>query len=118
MRTQAERVSSLHERMEARRRMLDRRKTGALRMLAAGMAACLVLVICAASAAYPGGTAGPYSGATMLLENAGAYVLVALAAFLVGAAVTLICLRQQRNTGNNQAKQSKEEGKEETEETT
>ena len=117
MRTQADRVSSLHERMEARKQIRERRKIRSLGALTAGLAACLFLVIYAGSAAHPGGTAGLYSGTMMLFENAGAYVLVALAAFMVGTMVTLICIHQRRTGQKQQKEQTEQEKKEETEET-
>ena len=105
MRTQKERTASLHMRMAARRHTRERRKTGAMSAAAAVLTACLLLVIYAGNAAHPGGTAGLYSGATMLFENAGAYVLVAILAFMAGAVITVACIHRKRN-----------ERKEETEE--
>lgn len=96
MRTQEELVVSLHERMDGRKRMQERRKTGMLRAATAIMTMCLLLVIYGESAARYGGTAGQYSGATMIFENAGAYVLVALLAFMTGAAVSVACIHKQR----------------------
>ena len=109
MRTQTERVASLHTRMEARKRIRERRKTGALAAAASVMTLCLFLAIYGGSTAHPGGTAGLYSGATMLFENAGAFVLVALLAFMAGAAIAAACIRKQR-------KERKEEQTDETEE--
>lgn len=94
MRTEDELVASLHERMDRRRSARERHTLGALGAL------CLALTLCLASllfggAAHPGGTAGVYSGAAMLYESAGGYVLTALVAFMLGAAVTT-ALRLQR----------------------
>ena len=47
---------------------------------------------------FGGDTAGLYSGATMLFEDAGAFVLVALAAFMLGVVVTLLCLRLKKRS--------------------
>ena len=96
MRTQKELVASLHERMAARERARAHRRVQALRAAAVAVAACLLLVIYGGGVARQGGTAGLYSGATMIFENAGAYVLVALLAFMTGAAVSVACIHKQR----------------------
>lgn len=51
----------------------------------------------------PGGTAGIYSGATMLFANAGGYVLVAIGAFMVGVIITVV-LRNKRNKQKREEK--------------
>ena len=61
--------------------------------------------------------AGPYSGAMMLFENAGAYVLVALLAFMAGVVLSVLLIRRrkrdayadQENGENNNTRESKEE---------
>ena len=95
MRTPEERVLAVHARMDALRRARERRKTGILGMGGALLALCLLLVIGAARALHPGGTAGLYSGATMLFENAGSYVLVAVLAFMAGVVITAVLLRRR-----------------------
>ena len=95
MRTPEERVLAVHARMDALRRARERRKTGILGMGSALLALCLLLVIGAARALHPGSTAGLYSGATMLFENAGSYVLVAVLAFMAGVVITAALLRKR-----------------------
>ena len=95
MRTPEERVLAVRARMDALRRARERRKTGILGMGSALLALCLLLVIGAAGAVHPGGTAGLYSGAIMLFENAGGYVLVAVLAFMSGGVITAALLRRQ-----------------------
>lgn len=115
MRTQEERVSDLHLWMAERNRTRERRKTGLMNAASAVLTVCLLLIIGERSFAHHGGTAGMYSGAMMLFENAGAYVLVALLAFMVGVVVTVVCIHQQRS--KRRAEEQKEEENEETEET-
>ena len=115
--TQEEQVASLHARMEARIQLRNRRKTGILSAAGAVLTACLLLVIFSEGAAHVGGTAGMYSGATMLFEGAGAYVLVALLAFMTGVVVTLLCLHQQKKAGRHRKVEQREKETEETEET-
>ena len=104
--TPERRVTALHERMETRRRVRERRKTGALGAAGAVLSLCLILLIYDGSGAHLGGAVGMYSGATMLFGNAGVYVLVALAAFMAGVVVTII-LRNRRD-GPRAEKQEKE----------
>lgn len=63
--------------------------------LCACLTACLTSLVFG-GAAHTGGAAGVYSGASMLFESAGAYVLVALLAFMAGVAITVVLKRQQR----------------------
>ena len=101
MLTADERVASLHARMASRRRRRERRKTQVLSASCAGLTLCLLFLIFGEGAAHRGGAAGVYSGATMLFENAGGYVVTALAAFAVGTLVTVLCLRSQKRSGRN-----------------
>ena len=101
MRTPEERVLAVHARMDALRRARERRKTGILGMGSALLALCLLLVIGAAGALHPGGTAGLYSGAVMLFENAGGYVLVAVLAFMAGVVITVALLRRRFKEQND-----------------
>ena len=100
MRTDEERLSELHDRIKARRRMLERRKTSVIGAACTAITACLLLLIFGEGKAHNAGVVGIYTGATMLFEGAGAYVLVAVLAFMIGTAVTLICLRRQKNRKN------------------
>ena len=101
MRTPEERVLALHARMDALLRARERRKTSFLGAGSALLTLCLLLVISAAGAAHPGGTAGLYSGATMLFEGAGPYVLIAVVAFMAGVIITAALLRKRYKQQNN-----------------
>ncbi len=103
--TAEERVAALHQRMERRRRN-EKRKTAALGAACAGLSLCLLLIIFS-GAAHAGGTGNMYSGSTMLFENAGGYVVTALLAFAIGAAVTLICRRRAERNRNKQTNPEK-----------
>ncbi len=97
MRTASEKVADLHQRMETRKRVREKRKTSALSAACAGLALCLMLLIFGGGKAHLGGTAGLYTGATMLFDGAGIYVLVALLAFMTGVAVTIFCIHRQKH---------------------
>ena len=95
MRTRQERIVSLHMRMKALREQQEKRKTAALGLSCAGLAACLLALVFGGTTA-PAGMAGQYSGATMAFENAGPYVLTAVGAFMIGVIITVICIRKKR----------------------
>ena len=95
--TDAERVQALYERVKRLQRKRERRKTASLSVACTGTGLCLMLMIFGGGGAHRGGTAGLFTGATILFEGAGVYVLVALLAFMAGVVITLLCLRRQRH---------------------
>ena len=86
--TTDERVQILHARMDALRRTRERRRTAALSAAGVVLGVCLILLIFSGGAVSSSPLLVPYSGSTMLLENAGGYVLVAMIAFFLGVIVT------------------------------
>ncbi len=98
MRTAQERINVLHERARALRR---RRQQSALTLLGA---VCGILLICLTGEVmtldhvHTGVSPGMYTGATMLFESAGGYVLVAVIAFAVGAVITSVLVRRRQQT--------------------
>ena len=119
--TDKERIMSLHRRMEERRHRRERRENGALSAAAAVVTACLLLVIYGGGTAHLGGTAGLYSGSMMMFENAGAYVLVAMLAFMAGVAVTVALLHRRNKSENGteekENREDMEKGRNEEDET-
>ena len=111
MMTAEEKVNALHERMKALRKKRERRTTGALSVSCAGLCLCLLLLIFGEGSAHSVGNAGLYSGAMLLFEGAGVYVLVALAAFMAGAAITTFCIRKQQKTKKTTDENERKEGK-------
>ena len=109
MMTTEERLISLNTRMHARRRQKERRKTAALCSACAGLSLCLVLLVFGEGKAHAGGTAGQYSGTTVLFESAGGYVLLAIVAFMAGVIITTALIRKR----NSEAEADKQEKKEE-----
>ena len=95
MRTAEERIALLH-----RRARTIKRKRIAGQLIGCGSAAVCVFAFLMGALARTGvrlsGTmSGDYTASSMLSENAGAYVLVAVAAFMVGVAVTVALIRWQ-----------------------
>ena len=111
--TGRERVSALRERMAALREKRERRKTAGLGAVCAGLAACLAALIF--DGRRMGGTAGSYAGAAMLFEDAGGYVLAAVAAFMTGVVITVLCIRYGRKRGGRIAEQDGNGERRETE---
>lgn len=96
--TAEKRVDALHARMRRLRQRRERRKTAAAGALSGGLALCLGLLVFSQGMNHEAGTAGLYSGATMLFENAGGYVLAAIAAFMAGVVITVLCIRTRKIT--------------------
>ena len=101
MRTPEERIRAVYARAEEPNRARERRKTGFLGAGGVLLALCLVLVISAAGMPHLGGTATMYGGATLLYENAGGYVLVAVLAFMAGAIITAILMKKHFKNQND-----------------
>ena len=78
--TDGERLDALHTKMEDRRRKKERRLTFAAGAGCAVSAAGLGFLIIDGTA-HTSGTAGTYSGAAMLFDGSGIYVLIAVIAF-------------------------------------
>ena len=114
--TAEERIRSLHTRMDALRRMRERRKTGLTGAACAAVALCLVCLIFDGGAAHGGGAAGLYSGA-MLFENAGGYVLAAIAAFMAGVVITAAILKKIKPDSRGDKNESLKNGEEDHHET-
>ncbi len=85
-------VASLHRKMGARRRRREKRRTQALGAACAVLSICLAVLVFGGEG-HPMGTAGVFSGAAILFESAGGYVLAALLAFMAGVGVTVLIQR-------------------------
>ncbi len=95
--TAEERVERLHARMDAYRRARGKRKNALLGSGCAGLALCLAVLLYG-KMTHCCGTAGQYSGAIVLFENAGGYVITAVAAFMAGVVITVI-LKKRKERG-------------------
>lgn len=96
-------ITALHTKMNKLRQKQERQKTRALGAASAALSLCLILLVFGAGSARPGGTAGLYSGATMLFEDAGGYVLVSICAFMAGVIITVM-LRNKRDKQKREEK--------------
>ena len=94
--TAEERVAALHERMDTMRRVRERRITRVMGTAGILTAVCLILLIIKGGMAHTGGTADMYSGAIMLFEGVGGYILLAILAFMAGVVITVILLKRKK----------------------
>ena len=94
--TSEDRVNSLHARLKALRRVQERRKTRLIGAAGAVLTVCLALMVFGSGGFCAGGSAGLYSGAMMLFENAGGYVLAAITAFTAGVVLTVVLLKKKK----------------------
>ena len=94
--TTEERVRSLHRRMEDLRRRREKRKTAAIGAAGVILAACLLILIFGEGAAYGGSSVNSYSGAMMLFENVGGYVLVGVISFVAAVLITVMSIRWKK----------------------
>ena len=85
--------------------MKERRVNRALGAGSLALLGIIIAVISREQVLYGGTSAGTYTGSTFVLQNAGSYVLLALAAFMLGVVITVLCIRMRKH--------NQEEGKEE-----
>ena len=116
MRTNEERIKALHARVAALQRQRERRKTRAIGAASVILTMCLLFMVFGGGGLHPGGAAGLYSGATMLFEGAGPYVLIAIVAFMAGVIVTVMLIRNRRKEpgGNAEVRKTAETKEDET----
>ena len=116
MLTSEERTAALHAKMKARR-VRERRITNAIGGVCAVLTAVLFLFAANGGVPHNGGVAGTFSGSTMLYENAGGYVLLAIAAFMAGVIVTVGIQhfrKKEENTENGVSGSKEQEEQAET----
>ena len=109
MRTNEERIQALHARMASLQRARERRKTSMIGTVSFVLTVCLLFMVFGGGGIHPGGAAGLYSGAIMLFEGAGPYVLIAIIAFMAGTVITALCIRYRMKRGSGQDREKKEE---------
>lgn len=99
--TKEERVLKLHEKMAVRKQKKENARTWAAGAGSLALFACLIALIGSSGPAHLGATAGLYSGATLLFEGTGGYVLAALIAFMAGVVITIVLkMRHGNRTGD------------------
>lgn len=102
-----QRVKLVKQRAWEKLRMWEKRKTRRLSLLSVMLCCCLIYAAWYFKGGAPGAVQG-MNGATMLLENAGGYVLVGLVSFIAAVVITVLCLRAKEKS-KKQDKQTKED---------
>ncbi len=90
------RVEILHKKMHERQCMKERRKTGAMGVGSIILTLCLVFMLFNGGMVHNGGPSAMYSGSTMIFEEAGPYILLAVVAFMAGVVCTVLIKRYRR----------------------
>ena len=105
MRNNSERIEAMHERAKRIKRAKDKRINSVL-----GACSALLLVGIVVFATLMGGGLHPINnigetGSSLLDEEVGGYVLVAVTSFMVAVVVTVLCIKW-----NNKRKNSEDKG--------
>ncbi len=104
MRTAQERVCALHLRAQELQRRREKSVLTELGTACAMLFVCTAWLIFGMGSAHMGVLPGQYTGATMIFESAGGYVLVAVIAFTAGASIAAVLLRRRAKQNENNDK--------------
>lgn len=96
MRGTDERMALVAARAMALDRQRERREAAGLSALSGGLLTALLVTIGQLSGACHDPLAGELTGASLLAESAGGYVLVAVLSFAAAVIVTTLCFRYRR----------------------
>lgn len=93
------RVREVHRRVREKRRRRERRIRSGLTGTSLCLLAGIVWLLKGVQTPGVSTVAGSYS-AVLLRDGAGAYILVGIAAFVLGVVVTMLCIRYRVRKGN------------------
>ena len=96
MRTQGERIALLHQRAQELETKRRKTATTAWGGVCAALTVCLVAAVACNNDASHAVFDVRFAGSSMLDHSAGGYVLAAVIAFILGAAVTTACIKWQK----------------------
>ena len=106
MRTNAEMVLAVHERMKTLRERQERKKITVTGSACAALGALMIGMVARFGGLQHAVIPAEYSGASLVSDDIGGYVLVAIGAFMAGAAAT-VAIRVKRR--KDSVKKTKEE---------
>ena len=110
MRSNEQRLQSMHERAETLRKRAEKaylRVSGT----ASALLAAFLIFLAAASPRKAGGTGNvTFAGASMLSDGVGGYVLVGVLSFFAAVFITVACIRHRSRSGTKSGP-GKESGK-------
>ena len=96
--TDEEKVEALHKKMRTYRKKKDRRVAAICGAAGSVLFLCLFLLVGLGDGFHAGATAGKYSGAALLFDGIGGYVLIGVIAFIIGVGIAAFCInRKNRN---------------------
>lgn len=101
MRTAEERIEVLHSRAHALKMERNVAWMKGLGGASGTLALCLVVLLSVMGKGGHDISGSGYAGTSLLSDDAGGYVLVAVIAFAVGVAITAILIRYRRNDRRN-----------------
>ena len=97
MRTTEERLALLHDRADSLKKERDVARIRGLGGASGALVVCLVALLAFFGKSGHGITETGYAATSLLSESAGAYVLVAVVAFAVGAVLAVLYVRRQQH---------------------
>lgn len=106
MRTAEEMVLAVHQRIDVLQRKRENRRTVTAGLGCLSLTGIMLILIVRFSGTKHKILTVDYSGASLLADDAGGYVLVALVSFMAGAAVALF-LRARRNKEQKEGKKQR-----------
>ncbi len=100
LRTKEKRQLLLHRRAKKLQKSMLRRQLAVISAVTAALSICLCMLILSAGMQSPVGTGNSYTGASLLLDDTGGYVLVAVIAFMAGVIITTVIQYYRRKKQN------------------
>ena len=98
MRTTEERIGQLHKRADLLEKRRNRNALTALGGLSFGLCVCLIVAITVLNGTSHRTISGQFAGASLLGDQIGGYVLVAVLSFTAAMIITVICMRRRGST--------------------
>lgn len=102
------RAREIHRRVREKRRWRERRIRSGLTGTSLCLFAGIILLLKGVQTPGVSAVVGSYS-AVLLRDGAGAYILVGIAAFVLGVVVTMLCIRYKMQKGNPMTRWEKKE---------
>ena len=93
--TDEERVAALHKKMRDYRKKKDRRVAAICGTASSMLLFCLILLAGLGDGFHMETTTGKYSGAALLFDGIGGYVLIGVVAFIIGVGITAFCIHRK-----------------------
>lgn len=105
----AERIRLVKQRAGKMRQKRERRSLGALFVLCLILSLALLLTFASVTGGQRGASVREMMGATLMFEDAGAYVLVGIISFTAAVIITVLCLRQRHKAEMSRKDNSQQE---------